>query len=158
MTRWKQTEGRTESGEAVTKIMLETFRLNGALLAAGDRITEPFGLTSSRWQVLGAIWDDPATVSDIARIMGLTRQSVQRTVNALERDGFVELVDNPSHKRARLVRITHKGHETLVLISRQQVVWANGLADGISPDDLQAALKVIRTIEQRINQTEVNNG
>jgi len=46
---------RTESGEALTDLILEVFRLNGALLDAGNQLSKPHGLTSARWQVMGAI-------------------------------------------------------------------------------------------------------
>lgn len=45
----------TQKGAAMTELVLETFRLNGRLLASGDKLVEPFGLSSARWQVLGAI-------------------------------------------------------------------------------------------------------
>jgi hypothetical protein len=66
------------AGSALTDLVLEVFRLNGRLLAAGDRMTRPSGQTSARWQVLGAINPEPRTVAQIARVMGLARQSVQR--------------------------------------------------------------------------------
>ena len=42
-------------GEALTDLVLAVFRLNGRLLTAGDRLVSDLGLTSARWQVLGAI-------------------------------------------------------------------------------------------------------
>jgi hypothetical protein len=69
-------ENRT--GHVFTDLVLETFRLNGRLLAYGDRLVKPINLTSSRWQVLGSLPRNRATVSEIARYMGLQRQSVQR--------------------------------------------------------------------------------
>ena len=46
---------RTLEGEVITELILETFRLNGVLLDAGNQIPKPFGLTRARWQVMGAI-------------------------------------------------------------------------------------------------------
>ena len=46
---------RTPAGEALTNLMLDLFRLNSLLLASGDRLVAPLGLTSARWQILGAI-------------------------------------------------------------------------------------------------------
>ena len=40
---------------ALTGLVIEVFRLNGDLLAAGDALVGDLGLTSARWQVLGAI-------------------------------------------------------------------------------------------------------
>ena len=46
---------RTSKGDATTRVILATFRLNGLLLDAGDRLGAAEGITSARWQVLGAI-------------------------------------------------------------------------------------------------------
>ena len=67
---------RTASGSALSLLILDVFRLNGRLLAAGDRMVEDLGLTSARWQVLGAVALAAAPVAWIARNMGLTRQGV----------------------------------------------------------------------------------
>jgi DNA-binding MarR family transcriptional regulator len=65
------------SEAAMTDLVLEIFRVNGLLLAVGDRLTKELGLTSARWQVMGALADGPLTAAQIARKMGLKRQSVQ---------------------------------------------------------------------------------
>ena len=49
------TKRHTPGGEALTDLVLAVFRLNGRLLAAGDHLVSDLGLTSARWQVLGAI-------------------------------------------------------------------------------------------------------
>src|SRR5947208_9580394 len=48
----------------------------------------------------------------IARQMGLTRQSVQRTVDLLAADGLVAFADNQHHRRAKLVDFTPRGSTT----------------------------------------------
>ena len=53
---------RTPSAEAFTQLILETFRFNGQLLAAGDRLTKELNLSSALWQVLGAIDEAPLPV------------------------------------------------------------------------------------------------
>ena len=95
----------------ITGLILETFRLNGRLLTAGDALVSDLGLTSALWQVLGAVAMSPMPlpVSHIARNMGLTRQTVQRTANELEADGFVRFAPNPHHQRAKLVLLTDLG-------------------------------------------------
>ena len=68
---------------ALNGLILDVFRLNGDLLAAGDILVGDLGLSSARWQVLGAIALSPVPlpVAHIARNMGLTRQAVQRVVD-----------------------------------------------------------------------------
>ena len=101
----------TEAGEAVTALILDVFRLNGRLLVAGDRLVAELGLTSARWQILGAIAyaERPESVAWHARTMGLHRQGIQRIANELEAEGIVEFKPNPHHKRAHLVVLTQKG-------------------------------------------------
>jgi DNA-binding MarR family transcriptional regulator len=140
--------GHTTQGAMFTELVLETFRLNGRLLAAGDRMTRPLGLTSARWQVLGAVEDGALPVAQIARNMGLTRQAVQRIANVLRADKLVEFTDNPNHRRSRLVGLTAKGRAVLAEAMVLQTDWANGLAAELLPDRLAAALSVLRTIRQ----------
>ena len=79
--------------DTVTELMLETFRFNGRLLQAGDALVADIGLTSARWQVLGAIALSPVPlpVAHIARNMGLSRQGVQRLVGEMTKDGLLRL-------------------------------------------------------------------
>ena len=48
-------EGHSPEGGAMTQFILASFRLRGQLLEAGGRLTHSIGLTSARWQVLGAL-------------------------------------------------------------------------------------------------------
>ena len=141
---------RTVEGEELTKLILETFRLNGALLAAGNQLTKPFGLTSARWQVLGPIEQELLTVSQIARRMGLARQGVQRIVNDLERLGLIVLKPNIDHKRAPLIALSETGKKVMTQVYKEQAAWVNKLSDGMNKRQLQQALQVVETIRERI--------
>lgn len=145
---------RTPEGEALTALILETFRLNGALLAAGNEITKPHGMTSARWQVMGAIdlTGQSITVSEIARRMGLTRQAVQRIVNDLEQLGMVSPEPNPDHKTASLIAITEQGQKVMNEINKAQVEWVNDLAKNSSEKELQQAFTTLETIRETLNQ------
>jgi len=142
---------RSSEGNALTELILETFRLNGQLLEAGDRLTAPLGLTSARWQVLGAIETEgrPLTVAQIGRRMGLSRQAVQRIVNDLKILRFVTLKDNPDHKRARLVALTPSCVETMNKLDETQARWANELAEEFSETALKRATRLLSDIFER---------
>ncbi len=49
MEKKNGTRNYTLSGQAVTGMILETFQLNGRLLAAGDQLVQDLGLSSARW-------------------------------------------------------------------------------------------------------------
>lgn len=143
---------RTREGQALTALILETFRLNGALLAAGNRITKPHGLTSARWQVMGAVdlAERSLTVAQIARRMGLSRQGVQRIVHDLERLGMVVLEPNLDHKRAPLVSISDRGDDAMVEIDKAQIEWVNALSDGVDEQRVSQALETLETLRGRL--------
>lgn len=149
-------EGHTKSGAAVTGLVLAIFRLNGCLLAAGDRITGDIGLTSARWQVLGAIALAPEAqpVTSLARSMGLARQSVQRIVNELAADGFVVFRPNPQHVRAKLVLLTKQGVRSYRAATERQVPWANRLGAGLRERDIKAATNVARALAESLEAAE----
>src|SRR5574341_228754 len=121
---------RSRAGAAMTELILEIFRINGLLLAEGDRLTKPLGLTSARWQVMGALADGPLSAAQIARRMGLKRQSVQRLVDLLEEEQIVRFEENPDHRRAKLVRMTEAGERKYAKISQIQASWVNLLSQG----------------------------
>jgi DNA-binding MarR family transcriptional regulator len=148
----KRTARQTNSGKEVTALILEVFRLNGCLLASGDRLVADLGLTSARWQVLGAIAlaSSAETVARLARTMGLRRQGVQRIVNELAAEGFVVWRPNPHHRRAKLVVLTDKGRDAVDSAQARQIPWAKALARGLQADDINAAAGLLEALRRRL--------
>ena len=142
---------RSAAGEILTELILEVFRLNGELLDAGNRLTKPFGLTSARWQVMGAIElaGTPLTVAQIARRMGLSRQGVQRIVNDLSRLNMVKRAANMDHKRAPLISISPKGKKTMEKVNAAQVLWVNELSQGMSERGMRQAHRLLQDLRDR---------
>jgi DNA-binding MarR family transcriptional regulator len=143
---------RTPAGEALSDLMLDLFRLNSLLLTAGDRLVARLGLTSARWQILGAIVaaERPQPVAWLARNLGANRQNVQRIINDLQKEGLVAFQPNPHHRRAQLVVLTDKGSRTFDAAMRLQAPWVNGLSDGLSVKDLETVHRVIAALRQRL--------
>ena len=139
--------GLSGAGQTLTEIILTTFRLNGKILAAGDRLIKDLGLTSALWQVMGALKRKPRTMAQIGRDMGVTRQSVRRSVGVLQSKGIVELRHNPDHQRAKLVALTPRGSRALDQVARRYAVWANQLARGFDQDQLCRVCETMQTLE-----------
>ncbi len=138
----------TNKGQLFTEAVLEVFKLGGQLAAEGDRLTKEFGLSSARWKVLGALQmsNTPLTVAQVARVMGLTRQAVQRLADAMEKDGLLVYQDNPHHKRARYAVLTDRGQQVYSRVSEIQIPWANQKSRDISSADLNTTLSVLRSM------------
>lgn len=146
---------RSEAGEAVTAFMLDLFRLNNRLLSTGDRLVAHLGLTSARWQVLGAIVaaDRPQPVAWLARDLGANRQNVQRIVNDMRAGGLVRLEPNPHHRRAHLVALTAAGQAAYEGAMERQAPWMENLVEDVRPGDLEAAQRVIAALLQKVEDT-----
>ena len=136
----------------MTALILQTFRLHGALIAAGDRLTSAVDLTAARWQVLSSVVRaaQAGPVSHVARDMGLTRQAVQRIADHLVADGLLAFAPNPHHKRAPRLVATPEGREVFTRIAALQVPWVNALARGVSREDIATAMAVLKELEARL--------
>ena len=147
-------EPTTTAGDAFGEIVLEVFRLNGRLIDAGNSLTAPVGQTSARWQVLGVVAGGPASVAQVARAMGLTRQAVQRTADLLAADGLVRYTDNPDHRRAKLVTVTPEGLRVLGYIRQRQARWANRIGGQHDLEQMRTAAAVLRRLRESLEQDE----
>ena len=143
---------RTPVGEALTDLMLDLFRANSLILTAADRLVASLGLTSARWQILGAIVyaERPQPVSWLARDLGANRQNVQRIINDLEKDGLVAFGANPHHRRAQLVILTDKGKQAFDAAMDLQAPWVNKLADGLSVKDIGTVRRVVTALRKKL--------
>jgi DNA-binding MarR family transcriptional regulator len=147
---------RSAAGEALSRLVVQTFRLDGALTAAGDALARPAGQTSARWRVLAAVEQQPLTVAQIARAWSLARQSVQRIADALEHDGLVSYADNPGHRRAKLVQLTPAGANALAQIQAAQQAWANELGERIGTNDLDTANHTLTRLLAALTETDAS--
>ena len=136
----------TVSGLRCTELVLQLLRIHGELVAAADALVADLGLTSARWQVLSLVQDQPFTVAQMARRLGLSRQAVQRSADRLATDGLLARVSNPDHKSSPLCRITESGRTVLAEARRRQERWADEMGRGLEAADMAAACRVLRNL------------
>jgi DNA-binding MarR family transcriptional regulator len=147
---------RTPAGDALTGVMLDFFRLNSLIQTSGDRLVARLGLTSARWQILGAIVaaERPQPVAWLARDLGANRQNVQRIINDLHRDGLVAFETNPHHRRAQLVLMTEKGKRAFDEAMELQAPWINNLSDGLSVKDIATVDRVVKALRAKLEEQD----
>jgi DNA-binding MarR family transcriptional regulator len=96
--------------------------------------------------VLGGVLDQPRTVAEIGRRMGMTRQGVQRVADLLVQHGLAEYRSNPNHRRAKLLACTEAGYWAIRQIAVAQHPWANRIAAELGPDELRSALAAMQRL------------
>lgn len=143
---------RTPAGEALSGLILDLFRTDSLLLTGGDRLVAPLGLTSARWQILGAVAaaERPQPVAWLARSLGANRQNVQRIVNDLHKEGLVAFETNPNHRRAQFVVLTDKGKRAFEAAMDLQAPWVNKLSDGLSIKDIETVRRVVTAMRKKM--------
>jgi DNA-binding MarR family transcriptional regulator len=142
---------RTEAGQAFSELVVRVFRLDGLLTAAGDALAEPVGQTTARWRVLAAVEREPLSVSAVAHAWSLARQSVQRIADLLEEEGLVAYEENPTHRRAKLMRLTPAGRAALRRIQAAQLAWADELGAEVGEAELQTANRTLERVIEALD-------
>jgi DNA-binding MarR family transcriptional regulator len=135
-------------------LVLSLFRLNGLLIAEGDDMTEALGLTSARWKVIGviALSNSGLTVPGIARVLGQSRQAVQRITDVMATDGLLSYQSNPKHKRSVLVVLTEEGKTAYKDLRDVQDPWAIDNTEDIPIEELDAGLRLMRRLIQKFDK------
>ena len=135
-------------------LVLSLFRLNGLLIAEGDDMTEALGLTSARWKVIGviALSSSGLTVPGIARVLGQSRQAVQRITDVMATDGLLSYQSNPKHKRSVLVLLTEEGKTAYKDLRDVQDPWALDNTEDIPIEELDVGLRLVRRLIQKFDK------
>src|SRR6202047_2501762 len=96
--------------EAVAELMLEVAQCFFRIRAIGQKaglITSWGGGAFGFMRSLALL--GPLTVPQIAEMRPTSRQRMQRLGDEVAAEGLVEFIDNPKHRRSKLVRLTRKG-------------------------------------------------
>jgi len=154
--RWPEPLPHTEDGRLLTEVIVTTFRLNGRLLDVAQELAAKGEITAAWWQVLGGILDEPRTIPEIGRRMGLTRQAVQRVADRLVERGLAKYVPNPNHRRANFLTCTEAGYWAIRRIALAQHPWANTVGAKIGAEHLRHALttmhRVLSAVESNMSR------
>ena len=151
---WPDPPEHTEAGALLTEIVIATFRLNARLLEVAQRLAAAGDLTASWWQVLGGVLDEPRTVAEIGRRMGMTRQGVQRVADLLVERGLAQYRPNPAHRRAKLLACTEAGYWAIRRITAVQHPWSNRVGAQVGAGELRTALNAMNGLIAALEKDE----
>ncbi len=140
----------TETSRLISETVVALFRANGKMLEWGDAFTAPYGLTSARWQILGAIALAPQkqTTPQIADQMGVSRQGAQKQLNLLVEDVLIEKLPNPSHQRSPHYLLTQKGRALFDRVNQAWQAHATKTGAAFSTQDLETTLRTLNLISR----------
>jgi len=147
----KQAVNRTSAGQAVEDLIIEIVATFFLLRAEGIRIGVVSPSGEGYWSVLRILKTQGAqTVPQIARYRYVPRQSIQKLANEMLKDGVIELVNNPAHKRSKLLRLTSKGESVFAELSERIAVLSETLAEPENAVQLQSAVRVVKHLHEQL--------
>jgi DNA-binding MarR family transcriptional regulator len=97
----------------VETLFAELFEAAGTGRAWGEALAARESLTQARWQTLWTADTGRLTVPQIARRLGVSRQSVQRIANELADDAMATFEPNLDHKASPILALTTTGQQAL---------------------------------------------
>lgn len=120
-------------------------------IEAITQATAGFATAGGEWGCLRTlVKEGPQTVPEMARSRPVSRQHCQTICNALEAQGLVEFVDNPKHKKSKLVQVTRKGRDRFQSMRKQFLAAAAMYAPLFTASEVSTATDVCRRARDMI--------
>lgn len=97
----------------------------------------------------------PMTVPQMGRIMALSRQFVQRTVNDAVARGWAEVIPNPAHQRSSLIRLTDAGRTVITAVLAREHAVNRQVGGGLTDAEVTACVRVLRELLRTMDHVDV---
>jgi DNA-binding MarR family transcriptional regulator len=136
---------------AIAELMLEVAQCFFRIRAVGQKtglITSWGGGAFGFMRSLALV--GPLTVPQIAEMRPTSRQRMQRLADELVGEGLAEFVDNPKHRRSRLVRLTRKGEAHYRKLNGRFLAIASTMGAGLRESDVRHTIAVVRRISDEV--------
>ncbi len=138
-------------GEAVTELMLEVAQCFFRIRALGQKtglITSWGGGAFGFMRSLALL--GPLTVPQIAQMRPTSRQRMQRLADELAADGLVKFIDNPKHRRSKLVQLTRKGDARYREQEARLLSIASTMAGARGEPDIRRTTAIVRQLSEDV--------
>lgn len=138
-----------EALQALQAVYNETEALYQQSSAFLEQIYQQGALSLGRRNVLFRLKGrGPQTVPQIAHEKSVSRQYIQKLVNQLLEEGYVEYAENSAHKRSRLVQLTPRGYDYMTVMIEQEIRIVKEMEITIPVETLHNTAESLRAIRE----------
>ena len=142
---------QTAAGAALYDVMVETAAVFFRMRAAGKKAGLVTSWGGGTWGFLRSLaLHGPATVPQLARMRPVARQRIQRLADEAAEAGLIAFLDNPAHKRSRLLRLTPAGETAFAEMDARVKAIAAQLAQGLDEQELRTTAKVLKQLREKL--------
>jgi DNA-binding MarR family transcriptional regulator len=92
----------------------------------------------------------PLTVPQIALMRPTSRQRMQRLADELAADGLVTFIDNPKHRRSKLLQLTHKGDMRYRELNARFLAIASKMGTALSEAEIRNATEIVQRLSEDV--------
>jgi DNA-binding MarR family transcriptional regulator len=143
--------GAGPKGEAIAELMLEVAQCFFKIRALGQKsglITSWGGGAFGFMRSLALL--GPLTVPQIAVMRPTSRQRMQRLADELAADGLVRFVDNPKHRRSKLVQLTAKGEARYRELNTRLLAMASTMGSAFGEAEIRRTTEIVRQLSRDV--------
>jgi DNA-binding MarR family transcriptional regulator len=133
--------------EAIAELMLEVAQCFFRIRALGQKagfITSWGGGAFGFMRSLALL--GPLTVPQIAQMRPTSRQRMQRLADELAAEGLVKFIDNPKHRRSKLVQLTPKGDARYRELNDRLLAIASTMGVALGEADIRKTTDIVRQL------------
>ena len=137
--------------EAVAELMLEVAQCFFRIRAFGQKtgfITGWGGGAFGFMRSLALL--GPLTVPQIAQMRPTSRQRMQRLADELAGEGLVKFIENPRHRRSKLVQLTPKGDARYRELNARLLSIASTMGVALSEVDVRKTIEIVRHLSDDV--------
>ena len=137
--------------EAIAELMLEVAQCFFRIRAVGQKtglITSWGGGAFGFMRSLALL--GPLTVPQIAQMRPTSRQRMQRLADELAAEGLVEFIDNPKHRRTKLVRLTPEGDARYRELSARLLSISSTLGVALNEAEIRRTIETVRQLSDHV--------
>ncbi|RWH71714.1 MarR family winged helix-turn-helix transcriptional regulator [Mesorhizobium sp.] len=137
--------------EAIAELMLEVAQCFFRIRALGQKtglITSWGGGAFGFMRSLALL--GPLTVPQIAQMRPTSRQRMQRLADELAAEGLVEFIENPKHRRSKLVRLTRIGGARYREMNTRLSAIASTMGVALSEADVRKTTDIVRQVSDDV--------
>jgi DNA-binding MarR family transcriptional regulator len=149
---------RTEAGpivdskaEAIAELMLEVAQCFFRIRALGQKTGFITGWGGGAFGFMRSLaMRGPLTVPQIAQMRPTSRQRMQRLADELAAEGLVKFIDNPKHRRSKLVQLTPKGDARYRELNARLLSIASTMCVALSEPDIRRTTEILRHLSDDV--------
>ena len=145
----------TGRAELLDRLLAEVALTHHRIRAEGEQLGSG-GLSPGKLAILRALREQgPRSVAELARSRPVTRQALQKNADALARAGLIRWLDNPRHRRSKLMKLTPRGERAFTRGRDARLAWGSWIDDGEQSDRaLEITLGVLTWCREILRQPD----